>query len=75
MIFKGKWWAHEDSNLGQTDYEAVELDNSLLRKLKTRNDFSFSALSNLTETEPLPNLPGVGWLTELGKWKDSNGFQ
>jgi|TARA_B110000093_G_C12588155_1_gene252866 hypothetical protein len=20
-----KWWAHEDSNPGQTDYEAVEL--------------------------------------------------
>ncbi|MFT7139405.1 MAG: hypothetical protein ACI9B8_001825, partial [Sulfitobacter sp.] len=24
-VVKGKWWAHEDSNLGQTDYEAVEL--------------------------------------------------
>jgi hypothetical protein len=22
-----KWWAHEDSNLGQTDYESATLTN------------------------------------------------
>ena len=24
---KGKWWAHQDSNLGQTDYESATLTN------------------------------------------------
>ena len=23
----GKWWAHQDSNLGQTDYESATLTN------------------------------------------------
>jgi hypothetical protein len=74
-VVKGKWWAHEDSNLGQTDYEAVELDNSLRRKPKTRIEFSFSELSILTETELIPNLvAGVG-STELGKWQNSERFR
>lgn len=53
----------------------MELGNSLLRKPKTRNKFSFFDLSNLTETDRIPNLTGVGWLTELGKWQNPKGFQ
>ena len=67
MKGKEKWWAHRDSNPGQTDYEAVELAGKYLSKWKSRNEFSFSELLSPTETEPLPNLVGVGRFTELGK--------
>jgi len=69
------WWAHRDSNPGQTDYEAVEPAGELLSKWKRRNEFSFSEPLELTETEPLPNLAGISCFTELGKSKNSNGFQ
>jgi len=75
MKGKKKWWAHRDSNPGQTDYEAVEPAGNYLSKPKSRNEFSFSKFLSMTETEPLPNLVGVGWFTELGKWKIPNGFQ
>ncbi|MFT7472281.1 MAG: hypothetical protein ACI8XU_002178 [Kiritimatiellia bacterium] len=70
-----KWWAHRDSNPGQTDYEAVQLGLCVAGKLKNSKKFSFTELPGPTETEPLPNLPGVGRFTELGKWKIPNGFQ
>ena len=75
MKGKGNWWAHRDSNPGQTDYEAVEPAGNSLSKWKSSNEFSFSEPLELTETELLPNLVGVGRLTELGKSKNSNGFQ
>ena len=71
----GKWWAHRDSNPGQTDYEAVELRAFWFCNLKNSKSF-FQAKSPMpTETEPLPNSAGVGWLTELRKWQIPNGFQ
>jgi hypothetical protein len=70
-----KWWAHEDSNLGQTDYEAVELRASGFCNLKNSKNFFLAELQRPTETEPIPNLAGVGWITELGKWQNSKGFQ
>ncbi|MFT6435100.1 MAG: hypothetical protein ACJAVI_003151 [Candidatus Azotimanducaceae bacterium] len=75
MIFKGKWWAHEDSNLGQTDYEAVELRLKVSSKSKNANEFNFGVFTEPTETEPIPNLIGVDWFAELGKWKILNGFR
>ena len=74
MKGKGNWWAHRDSNPGQTDYEAVEPVGDSLSKWKSRNEFSFPELLSPTETDPLPSLVGVGWFTELGRWKISNGF-
>ncbi len=67
--------AHRDLNPGLTDYEAVEPVVVSLSKPKSRNKFSFPELLSLTETEPLPNLLGVDWFTELGKWKIPNGFR
>ncbi|PCJ19048.1 MAG: hypothetical protein COA96_16420 [SAR86 cluster bacterium] len=74
MIFKEKWRAHRDSNPGQTDYEAMQPVVVSLSKPKSRNEFSFTELLSLTETEPLLNLLGVRLFTELGKWKNLNGF-
>ena len=39
------------------------------------NEFNFAVSTDLTETEPIPNLARVGGFTELGKWKIPNGFQ
>ena len=75
MKGKGNWWAHRDSNPGQTDYEAVEPVVVSLSKPQSRNEFSFSELLSLTETEPLPNLIGVGWFAELDKWKIQKGLR
>jgi len=35
-----KWWAHQDSNLGQTDYEAVQPDPVEFSNLKNSKRFS-----------------------------------
>tara|TARA_B110000879_G_C11110809_1_gene487363 strand:- start:1182 stop:1409 length:228 start_codon:yes stop_codon:yes gene_type:complete len=69
------WWAHRDSNPGQMDYEAVEPELSVSSKPKNFNEFYFAATINPTETEPIPNLAGVGRFSELGKWKIPNGFR
>jgi hypothetical protein len=69
-----KWWAHEDSNLGQTDYEAVELEYFLFRKPKTCYGFSFSEPSNLTETEINPNRTTKTGSPELRKWQIPKSF-
>jgi hypothetical protein len=52
-----KWWAFDDSNLGQTDYEAVQPGPAEFCNLKNSNRFSSAEPAKLTETEPLPNLP------------------
>ena len=75
MKGKGKWWAHRDSNPGQTDYEAVEPGASWFCNLKNSKSFFQAKPPGPTETEPLPNLAGIGWLTELRKWQISNEFQ
>jgi len=64
MKKKEKWWAHRDSNPGQTDYEAVELRLNVSSKSKNANEFNFGVFSELTETEPISNLPEIGWTTE-----------
>ena len=56
------------------DYEAVEPDGDSLSKWKSRNEFSFSELLDLTETEPLPNFVGLGWTMEPNKLKIFKGF-
>ena len=33
VLAKGKWWAHQDSNLGQTDYESATLTNWVIGPL------------------------------------------
>jgi hypothetical protein len=75
MKRKENWWAHRDSNPGQTDYEAVELGRNSLSKWKSRNEFSFSDMSGLAESELLPNLVGDDRFAELSKPKILNRFQ
>jgi len=43
--------------------------------MKNSKNFFQVKLSRPTETEPLPSLAGIGWLTELRKRQISNGFQ
>ena len=57
------------------DYEAVEPELSVSSKPKNFNEFYFAATINPTETEPIPNLAGVGRFTELGEWKIPNGLR
>ena len=53
----------------------MEPELSVSSKPKNFNGFHFAATINPTETEPIPNLAGVGRFTELGKWKIPNGFR
>ena len=69
------WWAHRDLNPGQTDYEAVELAVNFVSKLKSPNEINLAVHIDPTDTESIPNLAGIGRLTEPGKWKNPNGFQ
>jgi hypothetical protein len=52
----------------------VQLAARFDSKLKNSNEFNLAASTDPTETEPLPKLVGVGWFTELSKWKIPNGF-
>jgi hypothetical protein len=42
--------------------------------LKNPKNFFQANPPKPTETEPIPNLPGVGWFAELGKWRIPIGF-
>ena len=53
----------------------MEQELSVSSKPKNSNEFHFAATINPTETEPIPNLAGVGRFTELGEWKIPNGLR
>jgi len=68
------WWAHQDSNLGQTDYESKEQSPFFSSNSQNCKEFSFTELPILAETDPYPNRIARWSPTEPTKLKNSNGF-
>lgn len=68
------WWAHQDLNLGPTNFEALERGTLSVRKLKTLNQFFLTEHPILSEAGPYPNDTSVFAASEPLKLKAVTRF-